>query len=285
MGYVQAQDIQYVKAENGLAIRENPNRGAARLGVLDYGTVLEIIEHTNLQMDIMDNGKKLSGAWVKVRSIDAYDVFEGYVFNGFLTEEKLQKRFKTVYDEFTVSIDGIKEKEVNKDKINPGFDGVLFYTLGQDESLESKTISVKHHKEFRSIEVFQKHENSLVINDHKSHCDMINWQHYYSSWKPLRTIKSNHKFAGMGISEKEASRFIEIDIEELKNIVKEDCGASWGDAIKEVQTINDDPLSVKVTKQYLRVVMTDIDGNKTEKIIIFEVPINNSKLQKSYAKL
>ena len=47
MGYVQAQDIQYVKAENGLAIRENPNRGAARLGVLDYGTVLEIIEHTN----------------------------------------------------------------------------------------------------------------------------------------------------------------------------------------------------------------------------------------------
>ncbi len=63
--------------------------------MLDYGTVIEIIEHTNLQLDVVDNGKKLSGKWVKVRGIDAYEFFEeGYVFNGYLTEEKLEKRFK-----------------------------------------------------------------------------------------------------------------------------------------------------------------------------------------------
>ena len=285
IGFVQAQDIQFVNAENGLTIREQPNRGSTRLGVLDYGTALELIEHTNLQLDIMDNGTKLSGEWVKVRSIDAYDTFEGYVFNGFLTQEKLVKRFKTVYGEFTVSIEGIKEKEVNKDKINPSFDGVLFYTLDKDESLEGAVIRIKHHKEFRQIAVFQKHENSLVINDNKSHCDMINWQHYYSSWKPLRTLSSNHRFKGLAISEQEAKRFIDIDIAELKEVVKEDCGNTWGEAINDVQSIYQEPLSVQVTKQYLRIVMTDIDGNKTEKIIIFEVPINNSKLQDSYAKL
>lgn len=283
--FATAQDIQYVNAENGLAVRENPNRGSTRLGLLDYGTVLEIIEHTNLQLDVMDNGKKLTGEWVKVRSIDAYDTFEGYVFNGFLTEEQLEKRFKTKYDEFTINIEGISEKELIKDKINPQFNGVLFYTFKEGETLEGKTIRVKHHQDFRSIEVFQKHENSLVINDDKSHCDMINWQHYYSSWKPLRTITSNHQFKGLPISEKEATRFIEVDLDEFKAVVADDCGASWGEAIKDIASISNDPVSVQVTKQYLRVVMTDIDGNKIEKIIIFEVPINNSKLQGSYAKL
>ncbi|MFK2818967.1 SH3 domain-containing protein [Flavobacteriaceae sp. LMIT009] len=285
MGYAQAQDIQYVNAENGLAVRENPNRGSTRLGLLDYGTVLEIIEHTNLQLDVMDNGQKLSGEWVKVRSIDAYDTFEGYVFNGFLTEEKLEKRFKATYDEFTVHIEGITEKKAKTDKINPEFDGVIFYTFKEGESLDGKTIRVKHHQDFRSIQVFQKHENSLVINDDKSHCDMINWQHYYSSWKPLRTISSNHQFKGLAISEKEASRFIEVDLEEFKHVVNEDCGEAWSESVKDVQSVTDDPVSIKTTKEYLRVVMTDIDGNKIEKVIIFEVPLKSLKEKDLYAKL
>lgn len=285
MGYAQAQDIQYVNAENGLAIRENPNRGSTRLGLLDYGTVLEIIEHTNLELDVMDNGQKLSGEWVKVRSIDAYDTFEGYVFNGFLTEETLEKRFKATYDEFTVHIEGVTEKIAKTDKINPEFDGVIFYTFKEGESLNGKTVRIKHHKDFRSIQVFQKHENSLVINDDKSHCDMINWQHYYSSWKPLRTISSNHQFKGLPISEKEASRFIEVDLEEFKTVVNEDCGEAWSESIKDVQSVTDDPVSIKTTKEYLRVVMTDIDGNKIEKVIIFEVPLMPLKEKDLYAKL
>jgi hypothetical protein len=285
INFTTAQDIQYVNAENGLSIRENPNRGATRLGLLDYGTILEIIEHTNLELDVMNNGKKLSGEWVKVRSIDAYDTFEGYVFNGFLTEEKLEKRFKASYDEFTVHIEGISEKKTKTDNINPEFDGVLFYTFNEGETLDGKTIRVKHHQEFRSIQVFQKHENSLIINDDKSHCDIINWQHYYSSWKPLRTISSNHQFKGLPISKKEANRFIEVDLDEFKAVVNEDCGETWSESIKDVQSINDAPVSVKTTKQYLRVVMIDIDGNKIEKILIFEVPLKILKAEDLYAKL
>lgn len=283
--FATAQDIQYVKAENGLAMREQPNRGAMRLALLDYGTILEVVEHTNLKLDVMDNGKKLSGEWVKVRSIDAYNFFEGYVFNGFLTQEKLQKRFKNKYDEFTITIDGFSEKEPEIDKVNPNFDGVLFYKLDDGETLAGKTINVKHHKEFRSIQVFQKHENSIAISDNESHCDMINWQHYYSSWKPLKTIKSNSKFVAAPIPEKEQSRFIEVDIEELKAVVKDDCGDSWANAIQDIKTVNDFPVSVKVSKLYLRILMTDIDGNKIEKILIFEVPIDNSVNTNSYAKL
>ena len=285
-GYSEAQDIQYVNAENGLIVREKPGQGAIKVGMLDYGTAIEITEHTNLKLDVVDGGKKLTGEWVKVRGIDAYEFFEeGYVFNGYLTEEKLNKRFKTTYDEFTVTIEGITEKESRKDDINPGFNGVLFYKLNNDETLEGKTVRVKHHQEFRNIEVFQKHENSIAITDEKSHCDIINWQHYYSSWKPLKTVSGNKKFEALPISAKEASRFIDVNIDELKTVVTDSCGETWGDAIKDVATLNDFPTKIVVSKMYLRILMTDIDGYKTEKIIIFEVPLNSQAKKESYAKL
>ena len=281
-----AQDIQYVSAENGLIVREKPNQGAIKVGMLDYGTVIEIIESTNLQLDVVDGGEKLSGEWVKIRGIDAYDFFEeGYVFNGYLTEEKLEKRFKVDYDDFTVTVEGVSEKEHRKDEINPDFNGILFYSLDDDETLENKTVRVKHHQEYRSIEVFQKHENSIAISDDKSHCDIINWQHYYSSWKPLKTISSNRKFKALTISEKEASRFIDIDVEELKTVVNDACGETWSASIKNIKSLNDYPAKIVVSKMYLRILMTDIDGYRTEKIIIFEVPLKNGLKKDSYAKL
>lgn len=286
ISFAHAQDIQFVSADNGLIVREKPSQGAIKVGMLDYGTAIEITEHTNLKLDVVDGGKKLAGEWVKVRGIDAYEFFEeGYVFNGYLTEEKLEKRFKTDYDEFTVTIEGISEKERIKGEINPDFNGVLFYKLNNDETLEGKTIRVKHHQEFRSIQVFQKHENSIAISDDKSHCDIINWQHYYSSWKPLKSLSSNKKFQALPISEKEASRFIDVNIDELKTVVNDTCGESWSNSIKDITALNDYPTKVVVSKQYLRVIMTDIDGYKTEKIIIFEIPLDSHTKKEPYAKL
>lgn len=283
-GYVNAQDIQYVKAENGLIIREKPNQGATRLGMLDYGTAIEITQHTNLKLDVIDGGKKISGEWVKVRSIDAYDVFdEGYVFNGFLTQRKLQKRFKMSYDEFTVNIDGLIEKKALEDTINPEFNSVIIYKLKDNESVEDKIINIKHHQEFRSIEVFQKHENSIAISDNESHCDLIHWKHYYSSWRPLNTIVNHKKFKTLRISQQEKSRFIEIDIDTLKAEVGDNCGTSWSNTIKDIKTVNDFPASITLSKVFFKILMTDIEGNKIEKIIIFEVPLDTEKLD-SYAQ-
>jgi len=133
--------------------------------------------------------------------------------------------------------------------------------------------------------VFQKHENSIAITDKASHCDIIDWQHYYSSWRPLKTISSNHKFKAQTISKKEASKFVDIEIEDLKVFVNEMCGASWSTSIKDVKTIKDYPVSVIASKVLLRIIMTDIDGYKTEKIIIFEIPMDCQTKTNSYAKL
>ena len=280
----QAQDLQYVSAENGLIVRAKPSRGANRIGTIDYGTQVEITEHTNLQLDVLDNGKKLSGEWVKIRGTHAYEIInEGYVFNGFLTEEKLKKRFKASFNEFTVSIEGVSEKKTQTE-IGTTND-ILSFRLDINESIKGKTIYVKHHQEFRTIEVFQKHQNSIAIIDENSHCDVIDWEHYYSSWKPLKTVSSNHKFKTHDISEKESSTFIDINIEDLKSYVNELCGASWSTSIKDVKSINDYPISIKTSKLLIRIIMTNLDGNKTEKIIIFEIPTNCQTKTNSYAKL
>ena len=57
------------------------------------------------------------------------------------------------------------------------------------------------------------------------------------------------------------------------------------ETIKDVVTLNDYPTKIVVSKMYLRILMTDIDGYKTEKIIIFEVPLNSQAKKESYAKL
>ena len=67
LSVAQAQDIQYVFAENGLVVREKPSQGAIKVGLLDYGTAVEIIEHTNLSLDIKDKNKKVTGQWVKIK--------------------------------------------------------------------------------------------------------------------------------------------------------------------------------------------------------------------------
>lgn len=283
--YGKAQDIQYVNAENGLVIRASATKEAKRLGMLDYGTAIEVILLTNKTMSIIENGQTIAGKWVKIRPIDAYDLFEeGYVFSGFLTQQKLQKRFKTHYDEFTVSIDGIGEKEVINNKLNPDFDAVLIYKLNEHETLDNVILNVKHHKEYRSIKVYQKYENSIVISDNESFCDLISWKSYYSSWKPLITLSNHKKFKFQPISEDEKNRFIEIDINALKSEVNSICGESWSKAISSIKTINDFPLHVTLNKIFIKIEMTDIEGRTIEKIIIFEVPLNTENIN-SYAKL
>jgi hypothetical protein len=271
--YTQAQDIQYVSAENGLIVREKPSRGANRVAMLDYGTSIEVTEHTQLQLDVIDNGKKVSGEWVKINGKDAYEFFhEGYVFNGYLTEEKIKRPFKAGFEAFTVSIEGVSLKNPIQNLVNS--DALSTYRLEYDESIQGKTVSIKHHQEFRTIEVFQKHENSIAIADNNSHCDVIDWQQYYSSWKPLKKVIANRKFKTKSYSKKDAAKFIDINIEDFKKVVNENCGTTWGASLNAVSALNEYPTKTVISKIFLKVVMTDIDGYKVEKILIFERPMD-----------
>ncbi|SHG88123.1 SH3 domain-containing protein [Winogradskyella jejuensis] len=263
LSVAHAQDIQYVNAENGLVIREQPNQGATKIGILDYGTAVEIIEHTNLHLDVKDNDKKVSGKWVKIKGPAVGEYFEdGYVFNGYLTDEKIEQPLKIAGDAFTIYIDKlhtdaeIKSSSVENDIVMPVF------KINNNETVENRYLKVKHHQSYRTIEVFQRYKNSIVVKKKDGEAAFTDFQHYTSSWKPLKLeFSKGNIFKTATLSAKDSKRFGSFDKAELYSTLNLEDSATYSIAPSHIE---------------LKVIMTDIDGYKTEKIVIFELPLSKA---------
>ncbi len=261
LSVAQAQDIQYVSAENGLVMREQPNQGAVKVGVLDYGTPVEIIEYTDLSLDVRDNKKKVTGKWVKIKGPAAGEYFEdAYVFNGYLTEEKIERPLKIPFDAFTVFIDKLNE-DVASDNISINKNTSPTFKIEKDKSPENRYLKVKHHQDYRTIQVLQRYRNSMAITSVKGETKFSDFQHYTSSWKPLKMLYSDGNiFKTIALSEKDQKRFGTIDEVKLNAYLKNKNQVRSHIAPSQIE---------------FKVIMTDIDGYRTEKNVIFELPLKS----------
>ncbi|WP_152286653.1 SH3 domain-containing protein [Flavicella marina] len=80
---VYGQEIQFVNAPNGLIIRENSNINSARIGKLNFGERVYILQKTNIKFEFEDNGTTITGFWNKIKDFNG--IQKGFVFSGFLT--------------------------------------------------------------------------------------------------------------------------------------------------------------------------------------------------------
>ncbi|TCK68010.1 SH3 domain-containing protein [Winogradskyella wandonensis] len=263
LSVAQAQDIQYVNAENGLVIREQPNQGAAKIGILDYGTAVEIIEHTNLHLDVKDNDKKVSGKWVKIKGPAVGEYFEdGYVFNGYLTEEKIEQPLKIAGDTFTIYIDKLQANVQEQKPVVEDETAASVFKLNNPETIENRYLKVKHHQNYRTIEVLQRHRNSIAVQPKDGEAAFTDFQHYTSSWKPLKLeFPKGNIYKTATLSAKDSKRFGSFDKAELYSTLSLEDSATYSIAPSQIE---------------LKVIMTDIDGYKTEKIVIFELPLGKA---------
>ncbi|GGI56083.1 SH3 domain-containing protein [Winogradskyella haliclonae] len=259
----QAQDIQYVSAENGLVIREQPNQGATKIGILDYGTAVEVIEQTNLHMDVKDSNKKVSGKWVKIKGPAVGEYFEGgYVFNGFLTDEKIEQPLKITGDAFTIYIDKLHANVKVQLPVVENETVMPVFKINTNASLENRYLKIKHHQNYRTIEVLQRHRNSIVVKSKEGDVSLTDYQHYTSSWKPLQLeFAKGNIFKTATLSKKDSKRFGAIDEAKLYSTLNLEKTSSYTIVPSQIE---------------LKVIMTDIDGYKTEKIIIFELPLSKA---------
>ena len=90
VAFSYGQDYAYVNADSGLTVREQPDIRASKLGKLMYNEAVEVVEKTDVKLVVVDEGNKVSGEWVKIK-MNGYQDLKGYVFNGFLSENKMQK--------------------------------------------------------------------------------------------------------------------------------------------------------------------------------------------------
>lgn len=273
---VKAQEIRYVNADNGLFLRDNPSQDSKRIDKLAYGTTLEITERTNLKLDVKDNNNIVSGEWVKVTcKDDIYNNRSGYVFNGFLSETKIEKRFTVGFDDFTLEFENLNAEIIGDEQVSTHSDNTIDAILEMGETVEGKIIRVRHHSKYKSIKVFQRHENSISIQAEGPHCDLIEWKHFYSAWAPLKASKKTGAFETITYSNKAQNKFINVDISEFKNAVKEHCGDVWYNMIKDDKKINKGASTIGISKIYFKVIFTTMYDENIEKTVAFNVPMGS----------
>lgn len=180
------------------------------------------------------------------------------------------KKIKIQFSDFSISFDSIevwdednKLRQVQKDT------ATVYLELG--ESIENITIKIIQNK-FDKVKIYQRHENSITIMDEGPHCDLINWKHYYSDWKLLKS--DDDIFITDSYSESDGAKFIPISTKELIEAVKIHCGKKWSEYVKNVETLYDYPSGVGMSRIFFKIVLENTKTKeKQKKTISFEIPM------------
>ena len=268
VAFSYSQDYAYVNADSGLTVRERPDIGASKLGKLMYNEAVEVIEKTDVKLVVIDQGNKVSGEWVKIK-MNGYQDLKGYVFNGFLSENKLAKIVNIKLAEADIHIKNLSI--YNDDEL---LDLTTKKTLNIGIHVKNtpgkKTIEVKNNN-YKSVKILQRYQNTLNIIGEDLRCDLSEWKQYESEWKPIKKI-NNTRFQTLTYTEADAKQFVPISIEDLKAIVTEKCGEDWSKRIDKISNINQFPINVDTNQVFLKFILTDLDDNVTEKTVTFTVP-------------
>ena len=257
---------QYVKAENGLIVREKPEKSSKRIGKLEYGAKVYILKQTENILEIVDEDRIIKGKWAQIQEING-DI-KGYVFDGYLTLNNINDNLKIRFDEFDLTMRlSVFDKEnllnkIQKDTVR------IWVDLG--DSPQGKRIRISSL--YTNIEILQRFENSLSITDEGAHCDLIQWRHYLSNWEPIKI--NNNSFVTNIYTRNDTQRFLEITVEELKKYVDENCAQKFSRNIQDIKKFNQYPSIIGISKIFLKIKLENSKtGEKKEKIILFEIPM------------
>ena len=265
-----AQSLQYVSAENGLFTRLAPDRGSRSIAKLHYGTKVEVIELTGLQMDLMDGNDKITGQWVKVKARLPHEDVSGYVYDAYLTNEELEPRTVIPFDNLNVIIHGMELYESEGQDYETKREMIKYYS-DFGSTPEAKFIKIQPKKKYKRISVYQSYETSLTVMNEGPHCDLLDWKHYNSLWLPLNEGPDN-TYQTLSYSPTDGSVFVNVDIEELKKAVLDHCGESYSKLIDSMQELKS-PAAVSISTIYLKIVMIDSENQRLERTIAFEIPM------------
>jgi hypothetical protein len=134
------------------------------------------------------------------------------------------------FNELSVAIDRLQIYDPER-KFNDVQKDTAYVYAEIGETIEDQKITI-WTRQLKDVNVEQRFETSVTIQDEGPHCDLINWKHFDSEWKSL-TQYSVGKFIGDRYSEEEHRQFPDIKIKELRKSVKEHCGDEWGDMVKK----------------------------------------------------
>lgn len=260
-----AQQEAYVAAESGLSLRDQPDVSAKILTKLSYGEVIGVLEETDIKLVIVDAGVKISGEWVKVETRNHI----GYVFNGYLSPNKIARTIRLKLDNLNVEIKNLATSDYKRTH-DLKYEDAAIINVDISDSPEGKNI-VLIDNDYKHVSLFQRYENSFSFMSSDANCNSNEWKQFDTEWKPLQQLKSN-TFETLTYTENDWKHFIETATNDLKDDVIDKCGEDWLTYVSKVENIKDIPVSVTTNRVFIKFILTDFEDNITEKIIEFEIP-------------
>lgn len=260
-----AQQEAYVAAESGLSLRDQPDVSAKILTKLSYGEVIGVLEETDIKLVIVDTGVKISGEWVKVETRNHI----GYVFNGYLSPNKIARTIRLKLDNLNVEIKNLATSDYKRTH-DLKYEDAAIINVDISDSPEGKNI-VLIDNDYKHVSLFQRYENSFSFMSSDANCNSNEWKQFDTEWKPLQQLKSN-TFETLTYTENDWKHFIETATNDLKDDVIDKCGEDWLTYVKTIENIKDIPVSVSTNRVFIKFILTDFEDNVTEKIIEFDIP-------------
>jgi hypothetical protein len=260
-----AQEEAYVAAESGLSLRDQPDVSGKMLTKLAYGEAIGVLEETDKNLVVLDGGEKVSGKWVKVETRNHI----GYVFNGYLSPDKIARTIRVNLDNVKVEIKNLATTDYKRTHDLKGKDKATI-NVDISDSPEGKNI-VLEDNDYKQVSLFQRYENSFSFLSSDTKCNSNEWTQFDTEWKPMKQLKSN-TFETLTYSEKDWINFIEMATKDLKDDVVDKCGEDWLAYVKTIENVKYFPVSVSINRVFIKFILTDFEDNITEKIIEFEMP-------------
>ncbi|EDP72650.1 hypothetical protein FBALC1_16152 [Flavobacteriales bacterium ALC-1] len=262
--FAQQQEV-YVSAESGLSLRDQPDVNGKMLTKLSYGEAIGVLEETDKNLVILDGGEKISGKWVKVETRNHI----GYVFNGYLSPNKIARTIRLKLDKLNVEIKNVTTSDYKRSHNLKDIDSTII-NVDKSDSAEGKNI-VLIENDYKHVSIFQRYENSFSFMSSDPNCKSNEPRQFNTEWKPLKQLKSN-SFETLTYTKKDWVNFIKTATKDLKDDVENKCGKDWLNYVKTIKNIKDYPISISKERVFIKLILTDFEDNITEKIIEFDIP-------------
>lgn len=150
---------------------------------------------------------------------------------------------------------------------------IIPYEVELGETTENQLI-VLHPRPnvLNEFKIEERFETSLTVMGEGPHLDLLNWKHYYSTWRELKKVGKN-RFLTPTISEAEASKFPKVSAKEIQNAILKYGDKWWLEHARKVKSPHDSPCGVGISKIWYRILVKNGDQWVVINTIAVDVPM------------
>jgi hypothetical protein len=173
------------------------------------------------------------------------------------------------FDKATLCFDSIVPYESTYYRVIKSQKDTTFYDLDLGESVDFQFLKVIADSMYE-VQIYQQIEASFTIMDEGPHCDLVDWNHYYSPWRAVKTLQNNQKFRTLDYRYTDWEKLFRIDLAALKQAVLDHCGDRWFRLVKNAKSPYQYPFGISESKVLFKIVLIDKQTHKKiERIAVF----------------